>query len=467
MNFFNDFKPLRNILRKLNIWDVLYELKKFQKNKQIVPEVIEFIYLNSIVYSIDYKSIKLKNPKNEWNKLLTQTNEFHTEIDGYWINKTVWGFLHKLALNQLKINSSNILLHMYRYYFIFSAPELVKHIEIKIGMSYHDFFICALWLYSVFDKKSYSIKKSYFLQQNHENTTLRIDNIHKTLNILSIDFSELKQILKSELSYDENTFITHSYEHIKKPIFESDQQLYCLFPDHLLNQFTAGMYYISEIYDNKHKLNNKFGESFENYIGVILNKNKNEKIKIIKELKYNKGQNKSSDWILEESQAIAFLECKTKRLQIESKKFEEIVESDINSMSDAVTQTYKIYKHYKEEKINSLKYDPNKTFIPVIITLEEWYAGVPYFYDKIKQQVQEKLKIEGINENFVDIFKFHITSISKFETDIQVIAKYGIKEFYEQKTSKELDLNNFKYEPYFTQEIEEIIIKPLENQFEK
>jgi len=467
-DFFNEFKPIRNIFRKLNFWDVLSDLNKIQKKakKEIVPEVIEFIFLNSIVYSTEYKNLQTKNSQTEWTKLLSRASELENKVTSFWFSQKTWGTIHKMYLNQLKASHSNYLIHLYRYYFIFSNEELAKHIESKINMPYKHFFVCAMWLHSVFDKKIHAVEKAYFFQKNNNQTVFNSDNISKTLSILSSDLHDLKKKLKDEIKYDQDIFITHNYAHIRKPIFESNQKLYCLFPEHLLNQFTAGIYYIAEIYKEEHKLNNSFGSSFEKYVGLILEKNNPEKqIEIRKEILFNKGQNKTSDWIIIDEDAIVFIECKTKRLQIASKRFEDIVESDISNITDAVEQTYKVYSSLLNGEISELKYQAKNFFIPIILTLEEWFAGIPDFKEEVTRRVKDKLKIGKFDETLVDRFNFHIVSIASFETEIQIMTKTGFKNYFEVPISEKIDKENFKYSLYFEKEITETFRKPFENQF--
>lgn len=462
VNFFDEYKPIRNIIRKFNVWDVIHELYKIKKGKYI-PDIIEFIYLNSIVYSSDYRNIKPKHPEREWNKFLSNTNKLHEKINALWIDNNVFGFLHKQYLNQLKASPNHLFNHLYRYYYIFSDNKLVSHVENKIGMSYRDFFTCGMWIHSVY-AKTYIKEKAYFLQEKYNGSSLSIENINETLKILSIDFLSLKELLRGQLKYDMCAFITHDYEHIRKPIFESDGYLYCLFSDLLLYQYTSGVYYLAEIYDKKHNLNNAFGACFEQYVGFILEKNKTYGLQITKELIYNRGQNKTSDWTIESKNTIVFIECKTKHLKIDSKKYEDVQETDLNSMVNAVTQVYKVFSHYKNNKINELKFCANNYFIPLIITLEEWYAGIPIVNDEIKKRVKSNLKLADIDETIVDRYKFHITSISSFEFDVQMMTKIGFKEFYDGIKDGTVDKDKFEFVPYFGEEIEKEILEPLKVQ---
>jgi|SRR5665647_716422 len=471
-DFFDEFKPIRNILRKLNFQDVLNDLYAIRTNKQsaIVPEVVEFIYLNSIVYSPNYKNIKIKDSQKEWGKLLKMSVDLNNKINAIWIEQNLWGYLHKMMLNQLKSGSDDYHRHLYRYYYIFSKDAIAEHIESMIGMPYKDFFVCAMWLHSVFIKKFFRFDKLYFLKDIWKDTTFSIENMTKTLNILAVPFVELNQSLKNELRYDLNTFITHDYYHIKKPIFELDGILYCLFHEQLLNQFTSGIYYIAEIIKNENDLSNQFGNAFEDYVGLIIEKSNNSNsFTITKELvfKTNGNVHKTSDWIIEKENDIIFIECKTKRLQIESKKKEDILKSDIDEIAKAVVQVYKVYFQYTKDKIPIMEYDSSKNLIPIILTLEEWFASVPTITEEITRIVKSKLKEKNLDESLVDRFKFNIMSISSFEKDIQIMTKVGFKQYFETLANGKLKYEDFNFSNYFQDEIDQLFIKPLEKQFSR
>ena len=468
-DFFTDFKPIRNILVELNLWDLLDELYKIKNDRRrnVVPEIIEFIYLNSLLYSPEYRNLKTKNEEKKWNKVVILSINLQDKINAAWIEqKGPWIYYQKGALNQLKSGSVDYWRQLYRYYYIFSKDNIVEHIETMIGMSFKDFFICAMWLHSVFTTKSYCVEKSYFLQLN--DAPFSAENMIKVLNILSIQLKELKSTLKDEIKYDIDTFITYDYIHLKKTIFESNDKLYCLYPEQLLNRFTSGVYYLAEIFENKHDLAKIFGDAFEDYIGLILEKNKQpDKFKIQKEISYkiSKKELKTSDWIISADNAIVFIECKTKRLTTKSKKFEEILHSDKIKIAIAVFQIYKVYLNYSKNLIPDLVFDSKKNLIPIVITLEEWYAEVPDFNEEITRLVKELLIGAKLEESIVDVFKFHITSVSSFETDVQIMTKVGFKEFYEGNIAEMKE--NYNYESYFKDEIEQLLIEPLKSSLSK
>ena len=130
-------------------------------------------------------------------------------------------------------------------------------------------------------------------------------------------------------------------------------------------------------------------------------------------------------------------------------------------IAKAVFQIYKVYLNYSKNLIPNLEFDSKKKLIPIILTLEEWYAGAPDFNEDITRLVKGLFIENKLDVSIVDVFKFHINSVSSFEKDVQIMTKFGFKEFYEGNIAEMKE--NFKYESYFKDEIYQLFIEPLEN----
>ncbi|MBK9047955.1 MAG: hypothetical protein IPL74_15120 [Bacteroidetes bacterium] len=50
------------------------------------------------------------------------------------------------------------------------------------------------------------------------------------------------------------------------------------------------------------------------------------------------------------------------------------LEHDLKKLAKFIAQLYKTYNDYGNDLYNNLKYDKSKLFIPVVITLEQWYV---------------------------------------------------------------------------------------------
>jgi|LSQX01.1.fsa_nt_gb hypothetical protein len=466
LNFFDDFKPIRNHLRKLNFFGVLKELDILIKNQSYVPEVLEFVFINSVIYCPDYGCSNLNTKSKEWHKVLKLSDELNEKINSYWIdNQGAFNYLHKFLLNQLKAGAEDTF-HIYRYYYIFSDETISKHIESVIGMPYRDFFTCSLWIYSLFKQNSYAVNKNYFFQSEYNDTMISEENMKKTLSILSISLSDLRSILENEVVYDMNTFITHDYS--RYSIIENNDIIFCLFRNQLLYQFTSGMYYLSEIYHYEKELSQPFGNRFAAYVRLVADKcNPLNKIQIKNEIIYkkNRSEAKTSDIVIETPQDIVFIECKTKRLQIKSKKYCDILAGDIKEIVKAVVEVYKVYLDYSNNLIPDLAFTQNKYFVPLVVTLEEWYAVVPNVADDIETRVKSSLKKYGIDDSIIDKYMYHIISIENFEREAQIMFEFGFSNYYDKSKKGSLKKEEFKYRNLFENFISDSLIKPLKKQF--
>lgn len=467
VNFFSEFKPIRNRLRKIGLFEVLDELYRLMKLRKprFVPEVYEFTYVNALIYC-PLESDRGVNFQKEFDKVLIQISELHYKINTYYINRIddPFGFMRKGYLNQDKLRVGHYMNQFFRYYHIFSDSSLSSHIETKIGISYYDFMLCSFWLTRKL-KDNYHISKHYFFRANSSNTPLNETNMSKVLGLLSDDYVSIKNRLKSEMVYDEDAFLFFGKGHIKTPIIQYNSHLICLYPGVLLKQATAGVYYTAEIWDNKFNLNNQFGKGFEKYIGIILNKlNKDEKYEITPEIKYHKGINKTSDWIVTEDSSLIFIECKTKRQILETKLYSSGTDEDSglrDYAANEISKIYRVYNDYRNNKISDLKYDSSKAFIPIIVFLEDgFYLDVD---KEIPAKIKEILLSKDISPELVDEYPFHIFSASDFEYKLQIMFKMGFSTYFTKSSAGEISqdyIERFDYIDYFSDDFVDLFITP-------
>jgi len=462
-DYHEEFKPIRNRLKKISFFQVLGKLHELIKSKKplCVPEIYEFIYVNSLIYSPTENEWKV-NFKKEFYAVLKETSKLNELIDNTYIHEIddAFGFMRKMYLNQEKSKVYHLINQFFRYYIIFSDVQLSNHIETKIGISYQDYMVCSLGLVSTFLKK-YHVPESSFFTNNLEDFPFNRRNMSKVLDILSESYTSLKRSLKSEMVYDENTFLFHGNQHIKTPIIRYNGHLICLYAEVLLKQATAGMYYTAEIYKPEYNLNNPFGKAFEKYVGIILEKlNKKKEYHISPEIEYDKRRKKTSDWIVIEDASIIFIECKTKRQVIGSKLYSSGKEEEIKLQQYAakeITKIYKVFNDYKKNSISELPYI-DKHFIPIIIFLEDGlYLNI---YQEISNQIKESLEQEGICSDIVDEYPFQIFSVADFEIKAQIMFEMGFKNYFNElklgNISSQL-IENFNYIDYFSDELLSIL----------
>lgn len=479
--FFENFKPIRNKLRELNIFDTLNILREYAISQEldvklrflhnveqgkvnyIMPNELDFLIVNSIIYSSELPSSKSISQVYLRGKILSLIEKIESRIHKEGMDEDVWLWLNSYFHNQSKQKSGHVFEQIYRYYRIFNQQEFDIHFKEKLGIPYKIFILCSFWLYSCFSKK-YSIPASFILSINDESSPFFYKNMEKTLSVLSLSLHELRERLKKSARYDNNIFNFNNSPHLSYPIIEHSNSFYCPVPNYLLRQLSAGIYYIIDVPNIG--LSNRFGSGFEKYIGEILEKNNVQGYQVIPEITYKQKQNKSSDWIVQDHDSIAFIECKTKRLQAVSKELllvENELAKDIEDISKGVLQLYKVYEDYLNNQIEGLPYIDNRTFVPIVVTLEEWFAGLPTIDDKVYFNVKDKMQAKDMDIELLNKFKYKIISAAAFERDYQIMAKEGIANYYKLLETGKIDdkyISEFKFNNFFADEFENDFIKP-------
>lgn len=266
---------------------------------------------------------------------------------------------------------------------------------------------------------------------------------------------------------NENIFYTYNPLRAK-PILIYQNNIFCPIQLMLFWQIPNLIYYSIL---NETGFENAFGESFENYVGEVLNKCcSNPSLKIIPEEKYGKEEKRTTDWILFDEKAILFIECKTKRMTMISKGELDInikkgLVSDIQKMAQFITQLYKTYLDYVDNKYPTIKYDSSKKFIPLVLTLENWFINLnPTIMKILHKYVIAEFEKSALNQNLLNEFPYHIRSSDDFEKDIQIINEIGVFEYFDKISKFEIhdNIEKFKYKDVFEDEFHEMLIKPLE-----
>lgn len=348
--------------------------------------------------------------------------------------------------------------------------KIANHIEQRLGLSYKSYFLCGLWLHSVFLKKLYC-PKSHFTRKDHGGEVALV-HMHRTLELLTIPLEKLRLDLKASVTYDDDIFITQGYPHVTHPVFENGGLLYCIYPDYLIFQLTAGTYYLADIGNNDHQLAKAFGDGFERYVSIILDKVNVKyyfsiKPETVYKLNRKQGQLRSSDWIIETDDAIVFIECKTKKLRLNSKnftKYQETLNEDLQHMVNAAAQLYKVYQHYSDNLIPGLPYAPDKKFVPLVVTLEDWFAGGPDTDKVIQEKIEAAFIEKGLDITLLKKYPFKSYSVNQLELDIQLMFSYGFVEYFRRVQQGEItteERKDFPYIDYFEEEFEREFMEPL------
>jgi len=479
-DFYRSIKPALNELADYELFDTLSQIRYyvmdanvngfesfkkeigFELNTLISFDWIDFLIVNTIIFSQDYKSINQKRLKDFANRQKLFDKIFPVyqkvfQLNGQDRNWLVYRGFRERLLN--KRSCQNVFSLIQKCNTTFGNERIRTHIENVIQMPYKDFLNLGLYLYTYFsiqDACCFSYPKSWFLNipEGFREKYVTNSNLNRIFNILSCNIIDYKSLLKNEVKYDnENIFNIHSISYNKYPLIEKDSTLYCPIPDKLIMQISEGIYHIADLPSlnkSENNLSTLIGVGFETYIGDLIRLiNVRKRFEVEKEIVFGKPERKTSDWIVLDDDSIIFIECKTKRLQIESRSQLEVTENlkkDLNDIAKGIAQLYSVIDFYERNLIDGLQFNAIRDIYPVMVTFQEYGFSSARFKEVINQMVKEYFLSRGINSDSVDKRPFYIYSASEFEVDFQIMEKLGIKEYFKLLSA---DLINSDYRELF------------------
>jgi len=473
MNFFSEYKPFRNYLRKFEVIESLCVLnsyveyfqrgKKFPRDTGIsglsskIGERPHEFYLEKIGVEliINGSSSSGKKTLRSWNDFAEVNNKLRTLenfIAGASVGKSnilleIYRIAHRQFIWQ-QYKPDDVIIA--RYYKIFKHKALELIIQRVFSMDAKTYMLHGIWMFSGFIKNCLisRIEKSNGLSKEHLDTLL--DHYSKGL-------PELVTILTNEQKIDEN--YAYNYHSLKAyPIirteFRGENVLACPFTNLLVWRMTSGIFY--EI-NKETGFSTAWGNAFQNYVGEV---SKKSNFTVLPEQEYivKKGKREdTTDWIIHDGDTVLFIECKARRPTIDVKSVldEDVVKRDLKAMALAIVQVYKnihdyLGGYYEIGSENKKELD----MYPIIVTLEEWYIFNPSIVKMINESLIAELDKEDIPRDYINKMPWSIVSIHDFEYLTQIINSVGIKAVFQKRfSSKE-----------FPEQIMGVFLK---NQFQK
>lgn len=477
MDIYPAYKPLRNRLKKLSLEDTFYVIwaysqklhfnskipaniqldKSFVEAKHwnehgVYPWVLEII-LKETVLNGDYAAYHLNFHKTfkNWDYFAGANNDVRG-IEEYiaknFINRqNVISEINRVGHRQFHWQDLPKTSFYMRYYKIFSDEKVNEVVLSTTGLSVKEIYFMGLAFVG-----AYLSSPAILLPIKVEIENINEEKIKIFLDRFSKDVDNLKKLLISEQKLNED-FLSicpalRAYPMIKM-IYRGQEAVLCPIPTLLFWRMTTGLYY--EIY-NSPNFDLSFGRSFEKYVGDVIKETIDKKIERSGEVTYKIGkeQKHSSDWLIWDTKGALFVECKTKRMRLDSKSTmdEEIVAKDLEKLSEFIFQTYKAIEAYKNNEYSFFQFSKERKIYPLILTLENWNIFGDDRFKRLDSLVKGKLIKNNINPNCLEKSPYTITSIDQFEEACQIISMVGIKDFMEDKVKKER--RYFQLFPYYS-----------------
>jgi hypothetical protein len=465
------YKPLRNKFAELKLTDTLYFIWATENNLQFhkplpaniprppkymergdvharrfsgTPEwELEFILSESIINSeihgkhsvLEYEHLR---------KIVNGIRVFNDEVDKLIIqdNPSTFHEFFRMAHRQFEWQDGPDLFLAYRYFRMHSQPELEPIFTRVFGLTPIQYYTISYSIAGFFTNQ--------FLVEDSKKPNLPgITDAMADLFVkrYSKSLDELRNDIKAAKKYDER--LLYCYNAMRgTPIISFNNKLCCPMKALLLWQTTRGVFYSLV---NEPEYGNALGKAFEEYTGYIIGKvNAPNKFNAQPEIVYatNKGEKKSSDWIVEDADGIVFYECKAKRISMAGKIELDIaagLKKDIDEIAAYLVKMYNAYLDYKNGLFTGYPFKPDKKVFLQIISLEEWHFLTPQIEQRLKETVITKLQSINVDLSVLTEAPYFLTSISQFEWNFQLVYHLGVAPYFQELAANTIQETRKKY----------------------
>ncbi len=363
-NLYQDYKPLRNYMRRfdlvqglIDIWRLSLHVTECLPLPLYYPAGMPTVSLKQKLYPwhLDIFARELvihagnggARSLSRWHDLAVAINHVR-DLEGavYSFRHTrredAFVELHRYAHQQFAWRP----LHggvnpMTRYLKVFGQVAVQEVIMRELGMTMAQFVQLGLAVVGhFFGQEVMSVDQDYrALGISRDSSLAFFRRITSTI-------TELRNKTKDQQSYDGDwLFAWNPLE--SKPLIAFDpsfpDRVLCPIPSYLIRRTQGGIFFDLI---NASGFDNSFGESFQAYVGEVIKLVcRPPQFTALAEEEFHVGKKRMDgvDWILADNTAHLFIECKTKRLKLAAKIRADTValEEALATMATAIVQNYK------------------------------------------------------------------------------------------------------------------------------
>jgi hypothetical protein len=319
-----------------------------------------------------------------------------------------------------------------RYYKIFNRPGIDAICSEKFGLTVWQIYMCGVASMGFYLDKP-ALQSSF----KSEIKALPPDVVERFLSFASLPLADLRKLFKDEQQYDER--FAYAYNSLRKyPLIRMNYQgqdaVVCPLMTLLYWKFTGGLYY--ELVSDP-RFGNELGEGFQGYVGSVIEK-ACPKCQRLPEQEYKVGKQtkRSVDWIVADENAVLFLECKAKRLSLQSKTtLTDLshLEEDIENLAAAVVQVYKTLNDCLAGRYPHYTHQEGDQIYPAVVTLENWRLLGSVMFETLDRSVKAQMGKTDLPESLIEQFSYSVWAIDELEVGLQIMQAVGIKSFMDGK----------------------------------
>lgn len=453
---YHHYKPLRNLMQKLEIQRSLIALWHYSENidhgralpyefvkinpsgRASLEEVVHpweldilarEVILNAGSSSRDGKDLyRLCDIARAINLVRSIQDKQRNLAPG----DTILHELHRLAQQQFPWQTS-VHIKLSRLLRIFRDESLNQLLVSRTGLSVSHYYLMGIAIAGTLLRQPYfNLSQSY--------TSVGVSESLKNIffNKIMFKLEDLRERTRRAQEYNGNW--SYTINPLRKTPLVVLPHLpnfaFCPIPRFLLERISDGLYYdITEIPG----FENTYGAAYENYVGEIASELSNEPLEIEKlgPYKVGKSQKDGADWAVSDREAVLLIEAKAKRLNLRARyEFDTAaIDDEMNKLVKFIVQNYKNLVDIKNG-LTAFEVKERRIF-PVIVTLVEWHLFNPNARGTLESKVASRLSDIGLSESLLTEHPFTVMSIDEFETAIQVMNEVGISRCMQRKCESE------------------------------
>jgi hypothetical protein len=339
--------------------------------------------------------------------------------------------INSLAHQQFRFQKELDVPAMLRYFRVFGSKDIDALLEKKLGLNFAQCYFFMLRLVSNFDKQPGIVNN-----QGYEDFGISFESATRLYDWISCSTEDLRLKLVSSDKLDANWALTwNPLEAV--PLIRHDsmhpERMYCPIPSLVWHKLGSGLFYDLV---NEKGFSQVYGNAFERYVGEFARSQLPGPLFGVSAAKpyiVAKQRKDGADWMIDDSDAAIFVECKTKRISHAAKLVDNDValREQLGFLADAVVQ---LYKNIEDARLGLNEWDPlAKRVYPLIVTLESWYLFSPAVKSDLNLLVASKLADAGLNTQLVADIPFTIASCQEYEWLVLAIRKNGINSLFQRK----------------------------------
>jgi hypothetical protein len=331
--------------------------------------------------------------------------------------------LHRIGQQQLPLQRRPSVSRFMRYVSLYESADVAPILQRVTGISAPDYSFMGFMTYTQVSKAPRFMTSVDLAAAGIPATTR-----DRFFQLASGNLATIRARLQKNQRFDHTWQYTFdSFD--DSPLINLDEshpeRVYCPMAERSFTRFTEGTFYLL---CREKGFDNAFGKAFEAYASHVLRKScTSSRIQVHEQKPFTiKGNvNHGVDFVLSDASANVFVECKTKRLNLQGRvaPTAEDLDAQLTILADAVVQNYRNIRLAIDGRTEwTLNTSP---CVNLVVTLEDWFLVSPDSHSALIKMVQ-RLLAERELESMFDKVPFAILTAEKFEVFCCAIENKGI-----------------------------------------